>query len=70
MTVTLGIREEAGRRTVSPRPLISLIVIHRGMKVFQVCFVMSVETGSMFLRITQNGESVQILFSACRALVR
>ena len=25
---------------------------------------------SMFLRITQNGESVQILCSACRALVR
>ena len=37
---------------------------------FQACFEMSVETGSMFLRITQTGESVQIQCSACRALVR
>ena len=39
-------------------------------KVFQACTVVNVKTYGMFLRITQNGESVQLLFSACRALVR
>ena len=36
----------------------------------QACVVVNVKTGGMFLRITRNGESVQILCSACRALVR
>ena len=31
---------------------------------------MNVKTGGVFFRITQNGESVQLLSSACRALVR
>ena len=37
---------------------------------FQACAVVNVKTGGIFLRITQNGESVLILCSACRALVR
>ena len=40
------------------------------LQYFKHAFVMSVETGSMFLRITQNQKSVQILCSVCRALVR
>ena len=32
--------------------------------------MMSVKTDGMFFRITQNGESVQILCNTCRALVR
>ena len=39
-------------------------------RVFQACVAVNVETGGMFLRITQNGESVQFLSGACRALVR
>ena len=38
--------------------------------VFQACAVVNVKTGGMFLRITQNGESVQLLSGACGALVR
>ena len=41
-----------------------------GIRVFQACAVVNVRTGGMFLRITQNGESVQLLSAACRALVR
>ena len=37
---------------------------------FQACVAVNVETGGMFVRITQNGESVQFLSGACRALVR
>ena len=36
----------------------------------QACAVVNVKAGGIFLRITQNGESVQILCSACRPLVR
>ena len=35
---------------------------------FQACAVVNVKTGGIFLRMTQIGESVQILCSACRAL--
>ena len=37
---------------------------------FQACSAVNVKTAGIFLRITQNGESVQILCGACRALVR
>ena len=40
------------------------------ISVFQACAIVNVKTGGMFLRITQNGESVQLQCSACRALVR
>ena len=36
----------------------------------QACAAVNVRTGGIFLRSTQNGESVQILCGACRALVR
>ena len=36
---------------------------------FQACAAVNVKTGGMFLRITQNDESVQLLSGACRALV-
>ena len=39
-------------------PLISLILIHRGMKVFQACAVVNVKTDGIFLRVTQKGKSV------------
>ena len=37
---------------------------------FQACVAVNVNTGGIFFRIAQKGESVQILCSACRALVR
>ena len=40
------------------------------IRVFQACAVVNVKTGCMFLRIPQNGESVQLLSGACRALER
>ena len=46
------------------------VLVRWEITVFQACIVMSVRTGSMFLRITQNGETVQILCSASRTLVR
>ena len=64
ITVRLGIREGAGRRTVSPRPSQKFRSMEE-LKVFQACdavnvetgdmFLVNVETGDMFLRITQNG---------------
>ena len=39
-------------------------------RVFHACAVVNVKTGGMFLSITQNGEPVQLLSGACRALVR
>ena len=38
--------------------------------VFEACAVVNVKTSGMFLRITQNGDSVQLLSSTCRALER
>ena len=40
------------------------------IRVFHACAAVNVKTGGVFLRITQNGDSVQLLSSACRALVR
>ena len=40
------------------------------IRVFQACVEVNVKAGGMFLRITQNGQFVQLLSGACRALVR
>ena len=46
------------------------VLLVEEINVFQACAAVNVKTGGMFLRITQNGESVQILCCACHALVR
>ena len=40
------------------------------IRVFEARAAVNVKTGGVFLRITQNGESVQLLSGACRALER
>ena len=40
------------------------------IRVSHACAVVNVKTGGMFLRITQKGESVQLLSDACRAVMR
>ena len=43
------------------------VLLVEEISVFQACAVVNVKTGGMFLRITHNGESVQLLSGACRA---
>ena len=56
-----------GRQTNSMSSSLSIFLINGGIKVFQACVAVNVETGDMFLRITQNG---LVCPSACRAPVR
>ena len=53
--------KRGGRQTNSKSSSLSIFRSIEELKVFQACGTVNVETGDMFLRITQNGEFVPAL---------